>query len=201
MICNCWQAFFLFCCEFKENTEPRNNLIRTAAWGGEHNTPDAQNKLIVFLFAIAMIKVIFSSGDNFCFVSDCRNLFNCKLKKLINEHTFYIWRIPTDEKFSAIIFSWYVFPFHLVQSANTELLLISFPVWEKKIFLFFLSHDIHDSHESRARGRSFFIPLYRFYPLHRHLHISRVITEESSCLHMTSGRIRAGNFWFPSANR
>ena len=31
------------------------------------------------------MQVIFWTEDNFCFTSDCKNSFNCKLKKLINE--------------------------------------------------------------------------------------------------------------------
>ena len=147
------------------------------------------------------MKLIFSFGDNFCFVSDCRNLFNCKLKNLINEYTFYIWRIPTDEKFSSIIFSLVCVPFSLGSICKHWTSINFFSCLGKKKFLFFLSHDIHDSHESRGKGRPFFIPLYRFHPLHKHLHISRVITVGSSRLHMTSGRIRTGNLWFPSANR
>ena len=34
---------------------------------------------------------------------------------------------------------------------------------------------------------------YHFYPLHRHLDISRVITAESSPLHIASSRARTGN--------
>ena len=80
------------------------------------------------------MKLIFSSADNFCFVSDCRNLFNCKLKKLISEHTFYIWRIPTDEKFSSIIFSLVCVPFSL-GSICKHWTSINF-FWEKKNFYF-----------------------------------------------------------------
>ena len=41
--------------------------------------------IIIFLSAVAVMQVIFSTEDNFCFISDCGNSFNCKLKKLINE--------------------------------------------------------------------------------------------------------------------
>ena len=44
-------------------------------------------------------------------------------------------------------------------------------------------------------------PFYHLHPLHRHLDISRVITAESSPLHITSSRTRIGNLWFPSASR
>ena len=38
--------------------------------------------------------------------------------------------------------------------------------------------------------------LYYFHPLHRHLEISRVITAESSPLHIASSRTRTGNSFF-----
>ena len=47
-------------------------------------------------------KLFFELKINFCFISDRRNSFYCKLEKLIKE----------------------TFPFHLVQSSNTEFLLI-----------------------------------------------------------------------------
>ena len=47
-------------------------------------------------------KLFFELKINFCFISDRRNSFYCKLEKLIKER----------------------FPFHLVQSSNTEFLLI-----------------------------------------------------------------------------
>ena len=83
----CWYTFFLFCCGFQEKLEPclLNYLIWTANWDGEHNNFNTQNTLIIFLSAIAVMQVIFWVEDNFCFISDCRNSFNCKLKKLINE--------------------------------------------------------------------------------------------------------------------
>ena len=63
---------------------------------------------------------------------------------------------------------------------------------------FFLSGfsftNIHDSQDSRGKGRLYlFILLYHFYPLHRHLDISRAITAESSHLHIASRRTRIEN--------
>ena len=52
-------------------------------WGAQISR--FQNTLIIFLSAIAEMQVIFLTGDNFCFISDCINSFNCKRKKLINE--------------------------------------------------------------------------------------------------------------------
>ena len=42
--------------------------------------------------------------------------------------------------------------------------------------------------------------LYDFYPLYRHLDISRVITAESSTLDIGSSRTRTGNLWFSIAS-
>ena len=42
---------------------------------------------------------------------------------------------------------------------------------------------------------------YHLHPLHRHLDISRMITAESSPLHIDSSRTRTGNLWFLSAIR
>ena len=85
--CSCWLTFFLFRCGFQEKREPswKNYLIWTADWCGVHSTPDPQKALIIFLSVISKMQVIFWSEDNFCFISDCRNAFYCKLKKLINE--------------------------------------------------------------------------------------------------------------------
>ena len=44
------------------------------------------------------------------------------------------------------------------------------------------------------------IPFYHFYPLHRHLDISWVVTAESSPLHTARSRTWTGNLWFPSAS-
>ena len=43
---------------------------------------------------------------------------------LLGQCTLFIWRIPTDKNFKASFFNWYVFPFQLVQSANTKFQLI-----------------------------------------------------------------------------
>ena len=85
--CSCWLTFFLFRCGFQEKREPswKNYLIWTADWCGVHSTPDPQKALIIFLSVISKMQVIFWNEDNFCFISDCRNAFYCKLKKLINE--------------------------------------------------------------------------------------------------------------------
>ena len=71
----------------ESQAEENKYLIWTADWGGEHSTPRNTEYTYTFLSAIAVMQVIFWTEDNFCFNSDCGNLFkfNCKLKKLINE--------------------------------------------------------------------------------------------------------------------
>ena len=56
-----------------------------------------------------------------------------------------------------------------------------------------------DSRITGLQGKREGIPLtphYHFYPLHRHLNISRAITAESSPLHIDSSWTRTGNLWF-----
>ena len=85
--------FFLFRCGFQEKIEPswRNYLIWPAHWGGEHNTPDTQNRLIIFLSVIAVMQVIFWTEDSFRFISNCRNSCNCELKKFIKEQIIFFY--------------------------------------------------------------------------------------------------------------
>ena len=76
--------------------------------------------------------------------------------------------------------------------------------WSLVFFFFrsvFFFTTIHESQDCKGRGRAFFLtPHYHFYRFHRHLDISRVITAESSPLHIGSSRTRTGNLWFPSAS-
>ena len=69
----------------KVQTSWKNYLISTAEWVGEHNTTDIQNTFVIFLSAVALMKVNFWTEDNLRFISDWRNSFNCKLKNLINK--------------------------------------------------------------------------------------------------------------------
>ena len=59
-------------------------------------------------------------------------------------------------------------------------------------YLGFLSLNIHKSQDSRRRSRLLVKPHYHFHPLRKHLAISRVITAESSPLHIDCGRTRTG---------
>ena len=61
-------------------------------------------------------------------------------------------------------------------------------------YLGFLSRTfrIHGTQQGKGEG-IYLTPLYHFHPLHRHLDISRVITAESSPLHIAGSRNRTGN--------
>ena len=128
--CSCWLTFFLFRCGFQEKREPswKNYLIWTADWCGVHSTPDPQKALIIFLSVISKMQVIFWSEDNFCFISDCRNAFYCKLKKLINEQIIIFYSpsnalTSSDESVQNILtsyFNWYIFPSHMVIPVNED---------------------------------------------------------------------------------
>ena len=65
------------------------------------------------------------------------------------------------------------------------------------LFAFFFLFSFTNIHESQGlQGKREGVSLtshYHFYPLHRHLDISRVITAESSPLHIASSRARTGN--------
>ena len=113
---NWWLAFFLFRCEFQKKIEPswRNYLIWSADWGG--NTPDTQNTFIIFLSAIVVTRVIVWTEDNFCFTSDYRNSFNCKLKNFINEQII----VPTVFLLKTLIWTWIFFQYCRVLSLKTE---------------------------------------------------------------------------------
>ena len=75
------------------------------------------------------------------------------------------------------------------------------------LFFFFFSIWVFFNEHSRITGQQgkgegiLLTPLYHFHPLYRHLDISRVITAESSPLHIAGSRTRTGNLWFPSASR
>ena len=64
------ERFFVFHYGFQEKLEARNYLIWTADWAGEHNNPDTENTLIIFLSAIAVMQLNFWTEDNFYFISD-----------------------------------------------------------------------------------------------------------------------------------
>ena len=71
------------------------------------------------------------------------------------------------------------------------------------LFLFcFFFHEHSQITGLQGKGEVIFlIPDYHFHHLQRHLDIIRVITAESSPLHIASSRTWTGSFWFPSASR
>ena len=75
------------------------NLSSRLKWRAQYS-PDAQNIPIIFLSAIAVMLVICWTEDNFCFISDCRNSFNCKLKKLIIKQMIIFYR-PSNARCSS----------------------------------------------------------------------------------------------------
>ena len=92
-----------------------------------------QNTLTMFLSAITAMQVIFWIEGNFCFTSDCRYFFNCKVKKFINEqitnfyspsNAFVHLANPYRWNILASYFRWYMFSFHLVQYTNTKFMLM-----------------------------------------------------------------------------
>ena len=67
------------------------------------------------------------------------------------------------------------------------------------IWVFFHEHSRITGLKGKAESISL-TPHYHFHPPHRHLDVSRVITAESSHLHIASSRTRTGNLWLPSAS-
>ena len=68
------------------------------------------------------------------------------------------------------------------------------------IRIFFHDHSRTTGLQGKGEGISV-TPHYHFYPLHRHLDISRATTAESLPLHIASSQTLTGNLWFPSASR
>ena len=72
-------------------------------------------------------------------------------------------------------------------------------LFSHKLYFFFIWVFFHEhSRITGLQGKEEGIPLtphYHFYPLHRHLDISRAIAPESSPLHIGSSRTWTGNLW------
>ena len=67
-------------------------------------------------------------------------------------------------------------------------------------YLGFLSRTLTIKGLQGKRVDNSLTPHYHFHPLHRHLDTSRVITAESSSLHIASSQTQTGNLWFLSAS-
>ena len=65
------------------------------------------------------------------------------------------------------------------------------------IWVFFHEHSLFTGQQRKEEG-IFLTSLYQFYPLYRHLDISRSITAESSPLHIASSRTWSRNLLFSS---
>ena len=86
--------------------------------------------------------------------------------------------------------------------ARKEVIIISDSVFFGffSVWVFFREHSRITVLQGKGEGISL-TPHYHFYPLHRHLDVSRVITAESSPLHIASSQTETRNLWFPSASR
>ena len=75
--------------------------------------------------------------------------------------------------------------------------------FSKKGFFFYLGFlsRTFTNHRAAGEGEGISLPPHYFHTLHRHLDISRVITAESSPLHIASSSTRVGNLWLQSASR
>ena len=67
------------------------------------------------------------------------------------------------------------------------------------IWVFFHEHSQITWMQGKREGISL-TPYYNFYPLHRHLDISRTITAGNSPPLLASSQTRTRNLWFPSAS-
>ena len=83
-------------------------------------------------------------------------------------------------------------PFEITD--NIYIYIFFFSIW-----VFFHEHSQITGLQGKGEGISL-TPHYHFHPLHRHLDISRVITAESSTLHIASSWTWTENVWFPSAS-
>ena len=80
-------------------------------------------------------------------------------------------------------------------SYHCSIIFFFFSIW-----VFFHEHSRFTGQQGKGEG-IYLTPLYHFHPLYRHLDISRVISAESSLLHIAGSRNRTENLWFPSTSR
>ena len=120
-------------------------------------------------------------------------IFNFILSFSSHNHVFpYLCEVPAESLFQQysrlfyknLYFGWWF---------QEEGLYCRVFFWIFQFFFFlggFSFTNIHDSQDSKGKGRLFFLTLlYHFHPLHRHSDISRAITADSSLLHIASSRI------------
>ena len=82
---------------------------------------------------------------------------------------------------------------------NSLFKFICFKEFFFSIWVFFHNYSRITGLQGKEEGISL-TPHYHFHLLNRHLDISRLITAESSPLHIGSSQTRTGNLWFPSAS-
>ena len=115
MIYNFWLAFFLFGCGVQEEIEPSwrnyfwNSRLR---WRAQYSRYTEYT--YYFLIDSCNNASDFWTEDNFCFISDCMNSFNCKLKKFVNEQIMIFYSpsnalCPFDESVRRKYFKYHTF--------------------------------------------------------------------------------------------
>ena len=71
------------------------NLNRRLRWDAQYPRYTEYTYALNLLSVIAGMQVIVRTEENFCFISDCSNSLNRKLKKFINEQII-IFYIPSN---------------------------------------------------------------------------------------------------------
>lgn len=91
---SCWLAFFFFHCWFQEkieiswrNFDLNNRLEIGSKITQMHRIP------LLFLVSYCSSASDFLTEDNFFFISNCRNSFNCELKKFIKEQIIFFYSL------------------------------------------------------------------------------------------------------------
>ena len=77
---------------------------------------------------MAVMQVVFWTGNNFSFISDSKSSVKCKLWKLINGQIIifyspqmhFVHLTNTNKTFEALYFHWCIFPFHLIAYKKTD---------------------------------------------------------------------------------
>ena len=80
------------------------------------------------------MQVIFWTEDNLCFISDCKNSFNCKLKKFINKQII-IFYSPSN----ALCLSEKSVKYHTVKQLNIIFSLVCVPIPPSQICKYWIS--------------------------------------------------------------
>ena len=92
-----------------------------------------------------------------------------------------------------VIFKFYLNFIFQIQKPKVGFVMVFF-----SLQIFFHKHLRFTGQQGKGGGAISLILIYHFYPLHRHF--SRVITSESSPLHIAGSRTQTGEPWFTGAN-